>query len=288
MSGSRKTVNPLPPPNPISASAFSVQAPVREEGSLLGGRVRYDQFIEGYRTGLEPVLMAASIPAKRGETVLEAGCGAGAALLCLAARLAEVSGVGLEADPETLKLAERNIRANADPDSATRLQVLQAHLPDIPKSLRALTPTANGRFHHVMANPPWHSPHGTPSPDSRRRLALSAETTAPEDWVRALTKWVLPGGTLTFVLSTAIADRACQTLLENGCGSIQLYPFWPRAGREAKLVLVRAVHGGRGIFRLRAGLVLHEADGRFTAAAERVLRDGEALPEGQDLSRPCF
>lgn len=288
MSGSRKTVNPLPPPNIFSGHAFSGSGPAHEEGSLLGGRVRYDQFTEGYRTGLEPVLMAASIPAKDGETVLEAGCGVGAALLCLTARLSGVRGVGLEADPETLALAQRNIRANASPDGEMRLQVFQAHLPDIPKSLRVLTPTANGRFHHVMANPPWHSPHGTPSPNNRRRLALSAETTAPEDWARALTKWVLPGGTLTFVLSAASADRICRTLLENGCGSIQLYPFWPRPGCEAKLVLVRAVHGGRGIFRLRAGLVLHEADGRFTAAAERVLRDGEALPESQGLSGPRF
>lgn len=280
MSGSRKTVNPLPPPKSLTGNPSAPPATAQEEGFLLGGRVRYDQFAKGYRTGLEPVLMAASIPARPGETVLEGGCGAGAALLCLSARIPGVHGVGLESDPETQALAEQNIRNNLLSDGIPKLRILQAHLPAIPKSLRALTPTANGRFHHVMANPPWHSPSGTPSPDSRRRLALSAETTAPEEWIRALTKWVLPGGTLTFVLSTAVADRACQTLLENGCGSIQFYPFWPRAGREAKLVLVRAVHGGRGIFRLRAGLMLHEADGRFTAAAERVLRDGEALPEG--------
>ncbi len=284
MSGSRKTVNPLQSPKSYTEGPSDAPIPARDEGFLLGGRVRYDQFAKGYRTGLEPVLMAASIPAQPGETVLEGGCGAGAALLCLSARIPGVHGVGLESDPETLTLAGQNIDNNPSPDGLTRLRILQAHLPDIPRSLRGLTPTANGRFHHVMANPPWHSPHGTPSPDSKRRLALSAETTAPEDWIRALTKWVLPGGTLTFVLSAAVADRACETLLENGCGSIQFYPFWPRAGREAKLVLVRAVHGGRGIFRLRAGLVLHEADGRFTAAAERVLRDGEALPEGQGLS----
>ncbi|GBR52858.1 tRNA1(Val) (adenine(37)-N6)-methyltransferase [Gluconobacter sphaericus] len=281
MSGSRKTVNPLPRPKSLTAPLSAPPTPAREEGFLLGGRVRYDQFTKGYRTGLEPVLMAASIPAKPGETVLEGGCGAGAALLCLSARIPGVHGVGLESDPETQALAEQNIRNNQLLENTPKLRILQAHLPAIPRSLRALTPTANGRFHHVMANPPWHSPSGPPSPDNRRRLALSAETTTPEDWICAMTKWVLPGGTLTFILSAAVADRACQTLLENGCGSIQLYPFWPRHGREAKLVLVRAVHGGRGIFRLRAGLVLHEADGRFTAAAERVLRDGEALPESE-------
>ncbi|MFT9347262.1 MAG: SAM-dependent methyltransferase [Gluconobacter japonicus] len=277
MSGRRKAVNPL---QPLKTSLTSSSSPSEKErtGTLLDGRLRYTQFRQGYRTGLEPVLMAAAIPARGGETVLEAGCGAGAGLLCLAARVAGVSGIGLEADGDTVELAAHNFLNNPFPDSRTHLSVVQAVLPDIPPSLRTKAPTANGRFHHVMANPPWHSAHGTPSPDERRRLALSTANSDPQAWISALSRWVLPGGTLTFIISTAIADRACQTLLENGCGSIQLYPFWPKQGREAKLVLVQAIHGGKSIFRLKPGLTLHDEDGRFTAAAERVLRLGEALP----------
>ncbi|OAJ68578.1 tRNA1(Val) (adenine(37)-N6)-methyltransferase [Gluconobacter cerinus] len=278
MSGSRKVVNPLQPPKAHLKSTSPLSENERD-GTLLNGRLHYRQFRKGYRTGLEPVLMAAAVPARAGETILEAGCGAGAGLLCLAARVAGVSGIGLEADADTVKLAAHNFLNNPFPDSRTSLSALQAVLPAIPSSLRALAPTANGRFHHVMANPPWHSAHGTPSPDERRRLALSAEDTDPQAWIRSLTRWVLPGGTLTFIISAAITDRACQTLLENGCGSLQLYPFWPKQGREAKLVLIQAIHGGKGIFRLRPGLVLHAEDGRFTDAAERVLRRGESLPE---------
>ncbi|EHH69394.1 tRNA1(Val) (adenine(37)-N6)-methyltransferase [Gluconobacter morbifer] len=279
MSGSRKVVNPLQPGKKLSPHSSSAGPSSCQDGFLLGGELHYRQFTGGYRTGLEPVLMAAAVPARAGESILEGGCGAGAALLCLARRIPGIHGVGLEQDTATVALAEHNFESNRISLPATRLQVVQAHLPDLPKSLRDLTPTVNGRFHHVMANPPWHSPKGTPSPDRLRRLAMNAAETNPEDWIRTLTKWVLPGGTLTFVLSAGGADRACHTLLENGCGSIQLYPFWPKQGREAKLVLIRAIHGGRGIFRLRSGLVLHKTDGGFTEAANRVLRDGEALPE---------
>ncbi|MFT8614000.1 MAG: SAM-dependent methyltransferase, partial [Gluconobacter oxydans] len=68
MSGSRKTVNPLPPPKSLTGNPSAPPATAQEEGFLLGGRVRYDQFAKGYRPGLEPVLMAASLPARPGET----------------------------------------------------------------------------------------------------------------------------------------------------------------------------------------------------------------------------
>ena len=47
--------------------------------SLLGGRVPYVQPTHGHRSGIEPVLLAASIPARAGHMVLEGGAGAGAA-----------------------------------------------------------------------------------------------------------------------------------------------------------------------------------------------------------------
>ena len=54
-------------------------------------------------------------------------------------------------------------------------------------------------------------------------------------------------------------------------------PLWPKAGRAAKRVIVRARRGSRAPLRLLPGLVLHEADGRYTRAAEDVLRRGAAL-----------
>ena len=82
-------------------------------GGLLDGRVRYDQPVDGYRTGLEPVLLAAAVPARTGQRVLEAGTGAGAGLLCLAARVPGVMGVGIEADADMAALARCNLAANA-------------------------------------------------------------------------------------------------------------------------------------------------------------------------------
>ena len=87
---------------------------------------------------------------------------------------------------------------------------------------------------------------------------------------------VRPKGSVTFVHR---ADRIDALLgcLAGRAGGVVVFPLWPAAGRDAGRVLVRARKQVAAPARLAAGLVLHEADGRFTAAAEAVLRGGEAL-----------
>jgi len=62
------------------------------------------------------------------------------------------------------------------------------------------------------------------------------------------------------------------------CGGVRVFPLWPRAGQAARRVIVRARKGGRAPLVLAPGLVLHGPDGRYTEAAEAVLRGAAALP----------
>ncbi|MBN8529898.1 MAG: methyltransferase, partial [Caulobacterales bacterium] len=66
------------------------------ENALLGGRVRLRQPARGYRAGLDAALLAAAIAARPGQRVIEAGCGAGGALLQIAARRPESLLTGVE------------------------------------------------------------------------------------------------------------------------------------------------------------------------------------------------
>jgi tRNA1(Val) A37 N6-methylase TrmN6 len=233
-------------------------------GTLLGGRVRHNQPARGHRTGIEPVLLAASIPARLGQRVLEGGSGAGAALLCLAHRVPGVTGLGIERAPELVRLASANAAANG----FTGLGFVAADLT---------TWQADCVFDHAMANPPWHAPASTASPDSGREDAKRAAHGLFVAWARALAAPLRHRGTLTLVVSAGAAMACLAALGDAGCGGLTLMPLWPRAGREAKLVLLRGVKGARGASRILAGLVLHEEDGRFTGVAQAVLREGAAL-----------
>ncbi len=233
------------------------------EGTLLGGRVRYRQPSVGFRTGIEPVLLAASVAAHPGERVLEAGTGAGAALLCLAARLPGVELVGVERDPMLAELARANIAANG-------FDLARADAADV------LELPAGPCFDHALANPPWHDASGTMSPSPMRDAAKRAAPGLLAAWCGHLARTLRPGGSLTLLVPAASTGTALDALARAGCGGAALQPLWPRAGQEARLLLIRAIKAGRGPGRILPGLILHEGEA-FSAMARAILWDGAAL-----------
>src|SRR5579863_9334849 len=82
------------------------------DGTLLGGRVKLRQPVEGYRVAIDPVFLAAAVPAASGDRILDIGCGVGAASLCLAARVPECRVIGIERERELVRLAVDNALTN--------------------------------------------------------------------------------------------------------------------------------------------------------------------------------
>ncbi len=195
--------------------------------------------------------------------VVEGGSGAGAGLLCLAARVPGIRGIGLERVADLAAVARDNLAANGFVDCTVLAEPVEAA-------------RAHGPVDHVFANPPWHDPAGTGSPDALRDLARRAPPDVAAHWCGALAAALRHRGTLTLILPAAVMPAWLAALGGAGCGSVALLPLWPRAGQAAKLLILQAVRGGAGSCRVLPGLTLHEADG-YTAAADAILREGAAL-----------
>ncbi|MDO9712274.1 tRNA1(Val) (adenine(37)-N6)-methyltransferase [Paracraurococcus lichenis] len=236
------------------------------EDRLLGGRVRLRQPRRGLRAGLDAVLLAAGVPAKPGQRVLEAGCGSGAGFLCLAARVPGLTILAVERDPGLAALARENAALNG---LEGQVEVIEADVRDLALA-RRLPPVD-----HAFANPPYW-PGGTAPPEALRRAATHEEASLL-DWARFLAAPLLRRGSLGLILPAARLEAGMAALAGAGCGGVRLLPVWPRAGLAAKRVLLQGRREGRGPARVEPGLVVHEGEG-FSAAAEAVLRDAAALP----------
>jgi tRNA1(Val) A37 N6-methylase TrmN6 len=233
------------------------------EDAVLDGRVKLRQPARGYRAGVDAALLAAACDAKPGERVIEAGCGAGAALLAAAARRPEARFVGVERDPAAAALARENAALNG---LSGRVEIVEG---DVGARFSALGLEA---FDAALANPPFFDDPATlRGPAAERRGAWLADDGLAA-WTRFLSKAVREGGTITVIHR---ADRLADllALLAPKAGSFQVRPVHPFADEPAKRVLVRAVKTGKAPLKLLPALVLHErAGGKHTPEAEAILR----------------
>ncbi|MCA0044327.1 tRNA1(Val) (adenine(37)-N6)-methyltransferase [Celeribacter litoreus] len=239
--------------------------------AFLGGRVHVFQPKKGYRAGVDPVLLAASVEARPRQSVLELGCGAGTASLCLNSRVPDLKITGVELQPFYADLARKSALENGAP-----MVVVEADLRALPPEIKET------HFDHVIANPPYYERHrSTAATDAGRETALGGDTPL-ETWFDVAARRLRPKGYLTMIQKV---DRLPEMLAacEGRLGSLMVRPIQPRIGRDAELVILRARKGGRAIFRLCAPLIMHEGerherDGEsYCKEVSNILRNGSSL-----------
>lgn len=241
------------------------------ENAFLGGRVRLLQPADGYRAGIDPVLLAAAVPARAGQHVLELGCGGGVGLLCLAARVPGLRLSGIERQPGYADLARRNATLNG-----ADMAVEDGDISSMPGSLRAQ------QFDHVFANPPYFDPTTRSAARDAGREAGLAGDTPLEGWVAAASRRARQGGSVTMI-HRAETLPALLEAFDRHLGSLVAQPLVPRADRAARLVIVQGEKSRRAAFRLNAPLILHDGDRHVTDGDDYsprirgILRDGDPL-----------
>ncbi len=222
--------------------------------TLLDGRVKIAQPADGYRVAVDAVLLAAAVDAGPGQHVLDLGCGVGSAALCLAWRQPHISVLGLDREPVFLACAEANAAANG---VETRVSFLAGDVLDPPPFIRAA-------FDHVMLNPPYLKAGSATVSAHPLKAAATAEGLATlPDWIACAHGAVKPGGLLTMIHR---ADRLADCLAALRGFGVTVLPIHPRVGT-----------GAAGVWFCLVSICM-EADGRFTAAADEILRDGRDLP----------
>jgi len=239
--------------------------------AFLGGKIHVLQPRKGFRSGVDAVLLAAAVPAKAGESVLELGCGVGVAALCLHARVPGLVLTGVEAQADYANLATRNATSNhAD------LSVETADLRALPADLR------QRQFGHVMMNPPYFDrTSGPAAQDHGRDMALAGDTPLG-DWLDVGLRRLSPRGTFTLIQHITRLPEVLAHM-QGRLGSMVLLPIAGRSGHAPNLFLLQGRHSGKAPFVLQDPLILHEgtahtADAEsYTAALQDILRNGAAL-----------
>ena len=257
-----------------AASATHLGIDVSDD-AFLGGALSILQPRNGYRAGLDAVMLAAAVAVDQSLPlrVLDVGAGVGTAGLCLARRAPFAEVVLLEKEPQLAALAAENAARN---DLASRVRVVTGVVGASAAELRALG-LVEESFGHVIANPPFHDTEaGTVPPDALKAAAHAMPDAELEAWARFMARMTAPGGAATIIHKADALPRLL-AVLDARFGALKVQPLHPRAGAPAHRVLVQGIKGSRGPLQLLPGFVVHAEGNAFTPAAQNILRHGAPL-----------
>ena len=239
--------------------------------AFLGGRLTVSQPRQGFRAGLDSVLLGAAASGKS-RTLLDLGAGVGTAALVALTHNVTLHATLADNNAAMLALAAGNLAGNGYSDRAAVLE-LDVTARGAQRSAAGLR---RDHFDTVIANPPFFdAARGTLAAVSSRADARHMAAGALDLWVKTAAACACPGGEVIFI---DVAEVLPQLLaaFDARFGAVTVLPLSPRAGAAAGRVLVRGIKGSRAPLTLLAGRDLHDVNGRgFTPAFDAVFR-GEA------------
>ena len=240
--------------------------------SFLGGKISLFQPIKGYRANTDSILLAAAVEARESQSILELGCGVGAVLFSLMARVPDLKVFGVELQKSYTKLAIRNAEHNG-----FKATILECEITSIPSELK------NQKYDHVILNPPFNNSFGsTKSAREDKDIAKREITLSLDEWLDVAIKRCSTNGHVVLIHQ---AERLGQILkfIDNKMGDIKILPISSFEGKNAKRVIVKSKKGSLSPMQILPPLIMHqtrETDKprkNYTVEVEGILRDGNAI-----------
>ena len=234
---------------------------------FLGGLIKLEQPKIGYRATSDAVMVAAAVPAKEGETILDVGCASGIVGLCIGARVPNLSITGVEIQSELAELACQNAELNGQ-----NLTVIKADISKRVSNLHGI------QFHHVVTNPPFYTE--TPARQSQQVEMAYKQVVPLKKWIDFCLRHLRAKGTFT-IIHRAESVPEILSLLNGRLGGIRLIPIWPKQGVNPKRVIIQGIMNSKKPFEIHTGFVMHHHDDTRTDEAERIMREGVSLWDAQ-------
>lgn len=211
---------------------------------------------DGFCFGMDAVLLSGFANVKQGEKALDLGTGTGIIPLLLEARYQGSHYTGLEIQEEMAEMAARSVALNRLED---KIRIVTGDIKEASRLFGAAS------FDVVTSNPPYmNDAHGLKNPDLPKAIARHEVLCSLEDVVREASRLLRPGGRFYMVHRPHRLVEIIAVLKEWRLEPKRMKMVHSFVDKEANMVLIEAVRGGRSMIKVEAPIVVYKEPGVYT------------------------
>lgn len=211
---------------------------------------------QGFCFGMDAVLLSGFAEVYKGEQVLDLGTGTGIIPILLEAKTEGKHFIGLEIQEYSADMAKRSVLLN---DLQEKVEIVCGDIKTVSKRF------GKSVFDVVTTNPPYmNEAHGLKNPNTAKAIARHEILCTLEDIVREAAAVLKPGGRFYMVHRPRRLIEIIRTLSAYQLEVKRMKPVYPSIEKEANMVLLEAVRGGRPLMRMEEPIIIYESPGVYS------------------------
>lgn len=227
---------------------------------------------EGFRYGIDAVLLADFARVAPGGRALDMCAGGGIVSLLMHARQENARFCAIEIMDELAGMGRRSVALNG----IENIKIVSGDIREIEKHYKS------GVFDIVTCNPPYTAAGGGKVNNGREKAAARHELMCTlSDVAAAAAKVLKYGGRLFLVHRPARLADIFEILREKKIEPKRIRFVHSKAAAEPTLVLVEGMHGGRPALRVMPPLFVYGEGGGYTGEINKIYETEAAQNEGE-------
>lgn len=211
--------------------------------------------------GMDAVLLCAFANVREGDRVLDLGTGNGVIPILLKGRTKGSHFTGLEIQDINVDMARRSVAYNS----------IDEYVDIVHGDIKEASAIFGGAsFDVVTTNPPYmNENHGLKNPESHKAIARHEILCTLEDVIREGAKVLKPGGSFCMVHRPHRLTEIFELMRKYKVEPKRMRMVHSFIDKEATMVLVEGIRGGRPMIKVEKPLIIYESQGKYT---EEIIR----------------
>ena len=211
---------------------------------------------DGFCFGMDAVLLSGFAAVKPGEKAIDLGTGTGIIPILLEAKYEGEHYTGLEIQDEVAEMAARSVALN---HLEEKVSIVKGDIKEASRLFGAAS------FDVVTSNPPYmNDAHGLKNPDLPKAIARHEVLCTLDNVAREAAKLLRPGGRFYMVHRPHRLIEIITALTKYKLEPKRMKMVHPFVDKEANMVLIEAVRGGKSMIKVEAPIVVYREPGVYT------------------------